>query len=102
MAIKGNLSEASLPDVLQLLAMGGKSGCLTLNVDDASGSIYFDNGQISFASLSERELGIGDAVFAMFTWTHGAFSFEPGVCLRPARHWLRWMLKSCCSRERGA
>jgi tetratricopeptide (TPR) repeat protein len=78
-AIRGNLSEASLPDVLQLLAMGGKSGCLTLHVDDASGSIYFDNGQISFASLSERELGIGDAVFAMFTWTHGAFSFEPGV-----------------------
>ena len=47
-------------DVLQLLAMGGKSGCLTLIVDDATGSIYFDNGQISFASLSERELGIGD------------------------------------------
>jgi len=78
-AIRGNLSEASLPDVLQLLAMGGKSGCLTLNVDDASGSIYFDNGQISFASLSEREVGIDDAVFAMFTWTYGAFSFEPGV-----------------------
>ena len=28
MAIKGNLREASLPDVLQLLAMGQKTGCL--------------------------------------------------------------------------
>jgi tetratricopeptide (TPR) repeat protein len=78
MAIRGNLSEASLPDVLQLLAMGNKSGCLTLHVDDASGSIYFESGRISFASISNRDLDTDDAVFAMFTWTHGAFSFEPG------------------------
>jgi tetratricopeptide (TPR) repeat protein len=79
MAIRGNLSEASLPDVLQLLAMGSKSGCLTLHVDDASGSIYFENGRISYASLSDREIESDDAVFAMFNWTHGAFSFEPGI-----------------------
>ena len=30
MAIRGNLSEASLPDVLQLLAMGSKTGTLSL------------------------------------------------------------------------
>lgn len=83
MAIKGNLSEASLPDVLQLLAMGSKSGCLTLHVGDASGSIYFENGCVSFACLSERELDTDDAVFAMFTWTRGAFSFEPGVMPPP-------------------
>lgn len=79
MAIRGNLSEASLPDVLQLLAMGNKTGCLTLHVDDASGSIYFDNGRVSHACISGRLLDSDDAVFAMFTWTHGAFSFEPGV-----------------------
>ena len=83
MAIKGNLSEASLPDVLQLLAMGSKSGCLTLHVDKASGSIYFENGRISYASLSDRELDTDDAVYAMFTWTHGAFSFEPGISPPP-------------------
>jgi tetratricopeptide (TPR) repeat protein len=77
-AIKGNLSEASLPDVLQLLAMGSKTGCLTLNVDNASGSIYFENGRVCYASLSTRQLGTDDAVYAMFNWTHGAFSFEPG------------------------
>ncbi len=78
MAIRGNLSEASLPDVLQLLAMGSKTGCLTLHVDDASGSIYFENGLVCHASLSTRTLDTDDAVFAMFNWTHGAFSFEPG------------------------
>jgi tetratricopeptide (TPR) repeat protein len=79
MAIRGNLSEASLPDVLQLLAMGSKSGCLTLHVDDGSGSIYFENGKISHASVTERRLETDDAVFAMFNWTQGVFSFEPGV-----------------------
>lgn len=78
MAIRGNLSEASLPDVLQLLAMGSKTGCLTLHVDDASGSIYFENGLVCHASLSTRRLDTDDAVFAMFNWTHGSFSFEPG------------------------
>lgn len=78
MAIRGNLSEASLPDVLQLLAMGSKTGCLTLQVDDGSGSIYFENGRVCYASLSTRTLDTDDAVFAMFNWTHGAFSFEPG------------------------
>jgi tetratricopeptide (TPR) repeat protein len=78
-AIRGNLSEASLPDVLQLLAMGSKSGCLTLHIDDASGAVYFENGRISYAAVSGRGLQSDDAVFAMFTWTHGSFSFEPGV-----------------------
>ena len=30
MAIRGSLAEASLPDVIQLLAMGRRSGCLAV------------------------------------------------------------------------
>ena len=30
MAIKGSLKEASLPDVIQLLALGQKTGCLAV------------------------------------------------------------------------
>lgn len=30
MAIRGNLSEANLADVLQLLALGQKTGCLSM------------------------------------------------------------------------
>jgi tetratricopeptide (TPR) repeat protein len=79
MAIRGNLNEASLPDVLQLLAMGSKSGCLTLASDKGFGSIYFDNGRISYATVGGRGLATADAVYAMFAWTVGTFSFEPGV-----------------------
>ena len=49
MAIKGSLKEASLPDVLQLLAMGKKSGCLSVTHRSNFGYIYFDKGKISYA-----------------------------------------------------
>ncbi len=129
MAIRGSLSEASLPDVLQLLAMGKKSGCLSVTHRNAFGSVYFDRGRISFASIVNRRDRLGDllvsngvlsradldaavalqagepdrrlgeilisrgfisreelhqyikrqieeAVYFLFTWTQGTFSFE--------------------------
>ncbi|MBA3340919.1 MAG: DUF4388 domain-containing protein [Gemmatimonadaceae bacterium] len=79
MAIRGNLNEASLPDVLQLLAMGSKTGTLSLTVDRSLGTICFEGGRICYAAIANRRLDIEDAVFAMFKWTHGFFSFEPGV-----------------------
>jgi hypothetical protein len=39
MAIRGSLREASLPDVLQLLAMGKKSGCLSVTHRHAFGGV---------------------------------------------------------------
>jgi hypothetical protein len=47
MAIKGSLREASLPDVLQLLAMGQKTGCLSVTDRNNFGYIYFDRGRRS-------------------------------------------------------
>ncbi|MDQ3081016.1 MAG: DUF4388 domain-containing protein [Gemmatimonadota bacterium] len=79
MALKGSLNEASLPDVLQLLVMGNKTGCLSLTVDGAGGIICFINGRICHASVDGRDLGTEDSVYAMFKWTHGQFSFDPGV-----------------------
>jgi tetratricopeptide (TPR) repeat protein len=79
MAIRGNLNEASLPDVLQLLAMGSKTGTLSLSESGLSGSICFENGRICHASVSGRSLGTEDAVFLMFKWNHGLFSFDPGI-----------------------
>jgi tetratricopeptide (TPR) repeat protein len=132
MAIRGSLREASLPDVLQLLSMGRKTGCLSLAHKQAFGSIYFDRGRIAFASIVNRRDRLGDllvtngqltrdeleraisvqaetpdrrlgdilialellsreelhqhikrqieeAVYHLFTWTQGTFSFEPDV-----------------------
>src|SRR5205085_344409 len=79
MAIKGSLKEASLPDVLQLLSMGKKTGCLGLSFHDSFGSIYFDNGRICHAAIVNRPLDTENAVYTLFTWTSGTFNFEQGV-----------------------
>src|SRR3954470_17680548 len=60
MAIKGSLKEASLPDVLQLLSMGKKTGCLSVTHRNNFGYIYFDKGRISYASIVNRRDRIGD------------------------------------------
>src|SRR6478752_2705043 len=60
MAIKGSLKEASLPDVLQLLAMGKKTGCLSVTHRNNFGYIYFDKGRISYASVVNRRDRLGD------------------------------------------
>lgn len=79
MAIKGSLKEASLPDVLQLLSMGKKTGCLGLSFHDSFGSIYFDSGRICHAAIVNRPLDTENSVYTLFTWTSGTFNFEPGV-----------------------
>ena len=138
MAIKGSLKEASLPDVLQLLAMGQKTGCLSVTDRSNFGYIYSDRGRISYASIVNRRDRLGDmlvkaavltqteldsaidvqgtqhrhkrlgeilieqqilsreelhryiriqieeAVYYLFTWTQGTFSFEADI--RPDEH----------------
>ena len=60
MAIKGSLKEASLPDVIQLLFLGRRTGCLALADQQNFGTIYFDEGHIIFASIVNRRDRLGD------------------------------------------
>lgn len=60
MAIRGNLSEASLADVLQLLALGRKSGVLSIAREGSFGSIHFGDGRVVYAALVNRRDGLGD------------------------------------------
>jgi tetratricopeptide (TPR) repeat protein len=60
MAIRGSLREASLPDVLQLLAMGKKTGCLSVTHRNSFGYIYFNKGRICYASIVNRRDRLGD------------------------------------------
>ncbi len=62
MAIKGSLREASLPDVLQLLSMGQKTGCLSVADRGSFGYVYFDRGRISYASIVNRRDRLGDVL----------------------------------------
>ena len=60
MAIKGSLKEASLPDVLQLLSLGRKSGCLAITDRSSLGYIFFEHGRISYATVVNRRDRLGD------------------------------------------
>ena len=60
MAIRGKLSEASLADVLQLLALGQKTGCLSIAREDSFGEIHFEQGRIVHAFVVNRRERLGD------------------------------------------
>ncbi len=60
MAITGNLEEASLPDVLQLLSLARKTGCLSITDRVELGSIYVEDGRVIYASVLNRPDRIGD------------------------------------------
>jgi Flp pilus assembly protein TadD len=132
MAIRGSLREASLPDVIQLLYLGRRTGCLAVAGRQSHASVYFEDGWVVHATIVNRPDRLGDilvktgritpaqldqamamqamgpgqrlgqvlvglgairpdeltsvihrqaeeAVYSLFTWTTGTFSFEPGV-----------------------
>ncbi|MEO0160892.1 MAG: tetratricopeptide repeat protein [candidate division WOR-3 bacterium] len=60
MAIKGSLSEASLPDVIQLLSFSLRSGCLSLTDGRNFGNIFIKDGKIIYATLLNRKDRLGD------------------------------------------
>jgi tetratricopeptide (TPR) repeat protein len=60
MAIKGSLKEASLPDVIQLLFLGRRTGCLALADRHNFGTIYFDEGLVVYAAIVNRRDRLGD------------------------------------------
>jgi tetratricopeptide (TPR) repeat protein len=70
MAIRGSLTEASLPDVIQLLFLGRRSGCLSVADRQRHGSIYFEEGWIIYAAIVNRRDRLGDMLLASGAVTH--------------------------------
>lgn len=64
MAIKGSFREVNLPDVLQLLAVGFKTGCLKVTDGQNFGNIYFRNGRVCYSSLLNRPDRLGDRLLS--------------------------------------
>ena len=64
MAIKGSLKEASLTDVIQLLFMGRRTGCLSVADRQRHGSVYFEEGWIIYAAIVNRRDRLGDMLLA--------------------------------------
>ena len=60
MAIEGSLSDVSLADICQLLSMGRKAGCLTITDQSNFGYIYFESGEVVYASIVNRPDRLGE------------------------------------------
>jgi hypothetical protein len=73
---QGSLSEIKLPDIIQLLSTGGKTGVFQIQHRNKGGQIWLENGQITHAQTENLQ---GEhAIFAMAVWSEGAFEFVEG------------------------
>lgn len=73
--VSGSLSEMGLPDIVQILWHGRKTGALFLQFQDQPGEIHFQQGNIVNAILGEIQGE--DAFYAMLRFDQGQFSLDP-------------------------
>jgi hypothetical protein len=76
-AFQGSLRELPLPDIIQLVAVSGKTGVFQLKNGGDSGRIFLEKGQIVHAVAGPIE---GEqAVYELARWLAGEFVFTPGT-----------------------
>ncbi|KAA0252549.1 MAG: DUF4388 domain-containing protein, partial [Acidobacteria bacterium] len=77
MAFQGSLKELPLADIVQLVAVSGKTGMFSLTRGAEKGAVYIQNGQITHARVGEVEGE--DAIYTLALWNQGEFQFSPGI-----------------------
>ncbi len=78
MELRGSLKNFPLPDIIQLIGMGRRSGVLMVHLDpDEQASIYFDSGEMTHAEYGELEGA--DVIYQLFRKQNGNFQFSSGV-----------------------
>ena len=60
MAIEGSLKDVGLADICQLLAMGRKTGCLSITDRSNFGYVYFEDGRVTYAYVLNRPDRLGE------------------------------------------
>lgn len=75
--VTGSLHEMSLPDLIQILSTGQKSGLLYVRLPNGTGKIYLEKGQVVHAIYGE--LKGEEALYQLIPVTEGEFSLEPDV-----------------------
>lgn len=73
--VSGSLTEMALPDVVQILFHGRKSGKLSVSADGRRGEIQFCDGMIYDASFGEHRRE--EAFYAMLKLRDGDFKLDP-------------------------
>jgi Domain of unknown function (DUF4388) len=81
MALHGSLADISLPDVIQLVSVSGKTGVFILSSEGMDGKIFLKDGQIADATVGKLSGEL--AVYEMAAWRKGQFIFTANI--EPAR-----------------
>lgn len=76
---EGKVSENSLPEILQFLEVGRRTGLLSLETEHPAGVINFQEGDIVSAQTHTQE-GV-EAVYEILSLSRGKFRFFPGRVL---------------------
>jgi hypothetical protein len=74
--IQGSMREAPLPDIIQLVSQGGKTGCFHVLEQSRRARIYLKAGRIIHAVTNENQ-GL-DALYQVALWLDGTYHFEEG------------------------
>jgi len=77
MALHGSLADISLPDVIQLVSVSGKTGVFTLSSEGVDGKIFLKDGQIIDATAGKLSGEL--AFYEMATWRKGQFIFTVNI-----------------------
>ena len=80
--IQGSMREAPLPDIIQLVSQGGKSGCFHVQQEASRARIYLKDGRIIHAVTHSGE-GF-EALMEVALWLDGTYRFEEVVPDVPA------------------
>lgn len=73
----GSIAEIPLPDLMQLFTASKKSGVLVIRTDQDTGKIYFDGGQVVYATVNDNyDVAPLKSLFRVLTWPEGTFDME--------------------------
>ncbi len=92
---EGSFGVLDLPEVTQAIALGGKTGRLSLELSEGEGSLLFDSGRVVHAEFGSRtgESAFAAMVSAAQSDPEGTFRFKPSAEL-PAGSGPRTIQKS--------
>jgi len=75
--VSGSLTEMSLPDIIQILGVGRKTGRITLEDEGKTCTIDMEEGQVINAALDD--LRGEEAFYQILYWSKGSFSINPSA-----------------------
>jgi len=77
--VSGSLSEMSLPDIIQILGAGHKTGKIILKNKDQSAEIHMEDGRIVNALIDN--LKGEEAFYKILYWNEGNFTIDPNIVI---------------------